>query len=136
MKKSLSALLASLALSASFAAAQDLSNSPTRLEAATSAPSTAHDVNGFYAPNSAPALNPETMKKYPNPHPDLHPRAGGIFTDGGKYGTVMISPVAPAEYGMGEKYLAAPSPSYDVQHESGPAAHRPAGGLKLFSWEF
>jgi hypothetical protein len=136
MKKSLSALLASLALCTSLAVAQDLSNSPTRLESATSAPSTAHDVNGFYAPGSAPALNSEAMKKFPNPHPDLRPRAGGIFTDGGKYGTVMISPFAPSEYGMGEKYLAAPSPSYDVQHESGPAAHRPAGGLKLFSWEF
>jgi len=25
---------------------------------------------------------------------------------------------------------------YDLQHESGPAAHRDAGGFKLFSIEF
>ena len=49
----------------------------------------------------------------------------------------MISPTAPAEYGMGEKYLSAPSQQgYDVQHETGPAAHRDSGGLKLFSLEF
>ena len=136
MKKTLAAIFASLALTIGLAAAQDLSNAPTRLETATSASSTAHDVNGFYAPKAAPALNPEAARKFPNTRPDLRMRNGGIFTDGVKYGTVMISPVAPEEYGIGEKYLAAPSPSYDVQHESGPAAHRPAGGLKLFSWEF
>ncbi len=76
------------------------------------------------------------MKTPPNPHPDLKPRTGGVFVDGVKYGTVMISPTAPAEYGMGEKYLAAPSQTRDLQHESGRAAHRDAGGLKLFSFEF
>ncbi len=113
-----------------------MSNISERTAPTTSAPATARDVTGFYAPNTAPALNHETFKSPPNPHPDLRPRVGGVFTDGVKYGTVMISPTAPSEYGMGEKYLSAPSPSYDVQHESGPAAHRTAGGLKLFSLEF
>ena len=134
--KIVTATLASLVLSAALASAQDLSNAPTRLETATSAPSTAHDVNGFYAPGSASALSTKSLQKFPNSRPDLRPKAGGIFTDGARYGTVIISPTAPEEYGMGEKYLSAPSPSYDLQHESGPAAHRPAGGLKLFSWEF
>jgi hypothetical protein len=37
---------------------------------------------------------------------------------------------------MGEKYLSAPDPQYDVAHEVGPAAHRDSGGFKLFSLEF
>jgi hypothetical protein len=48
----------------------------------------------------------------------------------------MIAPGAPAEYGMGEKYLSAPSQTYDLQHETGPAAHRDSGGFKLFTFEF
>jgi hypothetical protein len=122
--KMLTTAFALLVMTTGFAAAQDMSNISERTPT-TSAASTARDVTGFYAPYTAP-----------NPHPDLRPRIGGVFTDGVKYGTVMISPAAPAEYGMGEKYLSAPSPSYDLQHESGPAAHRPAGGLKLFSFEF
>jgi hypothetical protein len=135
MKKLLPAF-AALVLSTGLAVAQDMSNIAERTSPTTSAPATARDVTGFYAPNSAPAINPESSKTPPNPRPDLRPRTGGVFVDGVKYGTVMISPTAPAEYGMGEKYLSAPSPSYDVQHESGPAAHRPSGGLKLFSLEF
>jgi hypothetical protein len=133
--KMLTTAFALLVMTTGFAAAQDMSNISERTPT-TSAASTARDVTGFYAPYTAPAINPESSKTPPNPHPDLRPRIGGVFTDGVKYGTVMISPAAPAEYGMGEKYLSAPSPSYDLQHESGPAAHRPAGGLKLFSFEF
>jgi hypothetical protein len=125
-----------LVVATGLAAAQDMSNVAERNAPTTSAPATARDVTGFYAPNSAPALSTESTKNPPNPHPDLRPRAGGVFVDGVKYGTVMISPTAPAEYGMGEKYLSAPSASYDTQHESGPAAHRTSGGLKLFSFEF
>jgi hypothetical protein len=95
----------------------------------------AQDVTGFRAPNQ-PGISPESSKNFPNPHPELRPKTGGIFVDGGKYGPVMISPTAPASYGMGEKYLAAPSTRYDLQHESGPAAHRDAGGMKLVTFEF
>ena len=135
MKPFVSAL-AVLILTAGWVSAQDNSNVASRLAPVTSSKSTAHDLTGFVAPGTAPALNPESTHAFPNPHPDLRPRAGGIFADGAKYGTVIISPTAPAAYGVGEKYLAAPSPSYDLQHESGPAAHRPAAGLKLFSLEF
>ena len=48
----------------------------------------------------------------------------------------MLSPTAPASYGIGEHYLSAPDPRYDVPHEAGPAAHRDAGGIKVFSIEF
>jgi hypothetical protein len=113
--KILTTVLAVLALSANIAAAQD--------------------VTGFRAP-SQPGVSPESSKNFPNPHPDLRPKTGGIFVDGGKYGPVMISPAAPASYGMGEKYLAAPSTRWDLQHESGPAAHRDTGGMKLFTFEF
>ena len=71
-----------------------------------------------------------------NLHPNLTPTVGGIFVDGGKYGTQLINPAAPASYGMGEKYLAAPSSRSDLQHESGRAAHHDAGGMKLFTIEF
>ena len=134
--KTFASALAILILSAGWVAAQDTSNVASRLQPVTSARSSAHDVTGFVAPGTAPALDPESTHAFPNPHPDLKPRAGGVFTDGVKYGTVMISPTAPATYGIGERYLAAPSPTQDVQHESGPAAHRPAAGLKLFSIEF
>ena len=135
--KKLLPLFAMLTISAGLVSAQDLSNASERFQSATSSPATAHDVTGFVAPNTTgPGLTPASSKRFPNPHPDLRPRVGGVLVDGAKYGWVMISPTAPASYGMGEKYLSAPSPTYDVQHESGPAAHRPAGGLKLFSLEF
>jgi hypothetical protein len=61
---------------------------------------------------------------------------GGVFVDGAKYGPVLISPTAPASYGIGEKYLSAPDPRADTLHESAQAAHRDSGGIKLFSLEF
>ncbi len=69
-------------------------------------------------------------------HPNLKPQLGGVFVDGGKYGAQLINPAAPASYGMGEKYLAAPSSTYDLAHESGRAAHHDAGGIKVFTLEF
>lgn len=113
--KTLTSLLAILVLSAGWAMAQD--------------------VTGFRAPNQ-PGVSPESSKRAPNPNVVLQPKLGGVFVDGGKYGPVMISPTAPAEYGMGEKYLAAPSTRWDLQHESGPASHRDTGGIKLFTFEF
>ncbi len=113
--KMLITMLAVLVLSAGFAMAQD--------------------VTGFRAHNQ-PGISPESSKNPPNPHPNLSPQPGGVFVDGGKYGPVMISPTAPASYGIGEKYMAAPSTRYDLQHESGPAAHRDTGGMKLVTFEF
>ena len=95
----------------------------------------AQDLTGFKAPNQ-PGMSPESSKRAPNPNVVLKPKLGGVFVDGGTYGTVMISPTAPASYGNGEKYLAAPSTRTDLQHESGPAAHRDTGGIKLFTLEF
>jgi hypothetical protein len=94
---------------------------------------TAQDVTGFKAPAQ---LGPSESSKTPNPHVVLKPQLGGVFVDGAKYGTVLISPAAPASYGIGEKYLAAPSSRYDLMHESGRAAHHDAGGIKLFTLEF
>ncbi len=130
--------MAFLLLGAAGLRAQDMSNIAERSASATSAPVTAHDVTGFSAPTYAPGpgISPNAMKTPANPHPDLKPRLGGVFVDGVKYGTVMISPTAPLTLGMGEKYLSAPSQTQDLQHESGTAAHRDSGGLKLFSLEF
>jgi hypothetical protein len=93
----------------------------------------AQDVTGFKSPAQP---GPSESSKTPNPHPNLRPQLGGVFVDGAKYGTILISPSAPASYGIGEKYLAAPSSRYDLERESGPAAHHDAGGIKLFSLEF
>jgi hypothetical protein len=95
----------------------------------------AQDVTGFRAPKN---LGPTNESSRPNIHPNLTPQLGGVFVDGAKYGTQMINPYAPASYGMGEKYLSAPSTGYsgDLQHESARAAHHDAGGIKLFSLEF
>ena len=124
-------LFSILALSATFAAAQGVAgnaNNPAHPGAV------ATDVTGFHAPST---LGPnQSTKAFPNVHPDLTPRAGGVFVDGAKYGTQLINPAAPASYGMGEKYLAAPAPGNDLQHESGRAAHHDAGGIKLVTWEF
>ena len=115
--KMLSRVLAILVLSGGMAAAQDMT--------------------GFSAySKKAPAVSPESSKLAPNPHPDLTPKVGGVFADGAKYGWVLISPGADPAYGIGEKYLAAPSTTQDLQHESGPAAHRETGGIKLFTFEF
>jgi hypothetical protein len=102
---------------------------------APSARASGNDVTGF-STHVYPGMTPQQANRPPNPNVVLKPKLGGVFTDGVKYGTVMISPTAPAEYGMGEKYLSAPSSRYDLQNESGPAAHRDTGGFKLFSLEF
>jgi hypothetical protein len=128
--KTLTAFLMVLALSASLAAAQDLSGNANQSIAGTR-PGT--DVSGFKAPAT---LGPNQSSKAPNMHPNLEPQLGGVFVDGGKYGTQLINPAAPASYGMGEKYLSAPSSRADLMHESGPAAHHDAGGIKLFTFEF
>jgi len=135
--KTLASTVAVLFLSAGFVSAQNLLGASTQLAPATSAPASAHDVTGFSAPNTpGPGVTEQSLKNPPQLHPDLRPRVGGIVVDTVKYGPVMISPTAPARYGIGANYLSAPSPSYDLQHESGYAAHRDAGGLKLFSFEF
>lgn len=95
-----------------------------------------HDVTGFSNPYTGPGKTKESIERPPNMHPNLRPQPGGVVTDMVKYGFVMLSPVAPASYGMGEHYLSAPDPRADLAHESGPAAHREAGGFKLFSIEF
>jgi hypothetical protein len=128
--KTLTQVLAILTLSMSLAAAQDLSGNANNSISGTSGRS---DVNGFRAPAT---LGPNQSSKAPNPHPNLSPQLGGVFVDGGKYGTQLINPAAPASYGIGEKYLTAPSSRVDLQHESGRAAHHDAGGIKLFSFEF
>jgi hypothetical protein len=127
--KTILSLLAVVGLTLGVASAQDLSgNSVGSVKPGV-------DVNGFKAPNT---LNqtPGQSSKFPNPHPILKPQLGGIFVDGAKYGTQMINPSAPAGFGYGAKYLSAPSSRYDLERESGPAAHRDAGGFKLFSIEF
>jgi hypothetical protein len=101
----------------------------------TSSSATAQDVNGFTA-KKYPGFSTTEANRAPNPNVVLKPRVTGIFVDGAKYGTEIISPTAPDSWGMGEKYLSAPSPSRDLEHEDYHAAHRDAGGLKLFSLEF
>ena len=130
--KTLTTFLAVLAISASLAAAQDLSGNANRPASSGSAPGA--DITGFRSPATLGPTNESS--KMPNPHPNLKPQLGGVFVDGAKYGTMLISPTAPASYGMGEKYLSAPDPRYDLERESGRAAHHDAGGIKLFTFEF
>jgi len=125
------AAFATLALSMGAAFAQ----TTTPIHPVTTSAGSAHDETGFSARNDS-AVSPESTKAQPNPHPVLTPRAGGVFVDGAKYGWVMISPAAPAEYGIGAKYLAAPNSRYDLERECGPAAHHDAGGIKLLTFEF
>jgi hypothetical protein len=129
--KMLTAFLAVMAFSVGVAAAQDLSGNANR--PAAGGTSTGSDVTGFRAPTT---LGPSESTKAPSMHPNLSPQLGGVFVDGGKYGTQLINPAAPASYGMGEKYLSAPDSTYDLERESGRAAHHDAGGIKLFTLEF
>jgi hypothetical protein len=128
--KTLTMLVTVLVLSARFAGAQDLSGNANQSVATVKS---GGDLTGFKAPSE---LGPTQSSKSPNIHPDLRPQLGGVFVDGGKYGTQLINPCAPASYGMGEKYLTAPDTRYDLERESGRAAHHDAGGIKLFSIEF
>ena len=129
--KTIALFLAVSALSISAAAAQDLSgnaNHPSQPGQVVT------DVTGFHAPSE---LGPtQSTKSFPNVHPNLAPRFGGVFVDGAKYGSQLVNPAAPASYGMGEKYLAAPDPRYDLERESARAAHHDAGGIKLLTFEF
>ena len=114
--KTLSKALAILVLSTGIAAAQDMTGFSTK---------------------RAPAISPESSKLTPNPHPDLTPKVGGVFADGGKYGWILVSPGAPSTYGIGEKYLAAPRQyGPDIAHLSAPGSHHDADGLKLLTFEF
>jgi hypothetical protein len=115
--KTIPMALAILVLSAGFAMAQQ-------------------DMTGFSSKH-APAVSPESSKLAPNPHPDLSPKMGGIFVDGGKHGWVLVSPGADSSYGIGEKYLSAPRQyGPDVAHLSSPGGNRDTGGFKLLSFEF
>jgi len=130
--KTFTAFLAIFAVSITFAAAQDTSGNANSSPVAGAVHGA--DVTGFHAPRT---LGPSNESSKPiNMHPDLRPTLGGVFVDGAKYGTQLINPAAPASYGVGEKYLAAPDPRYDLAHESGRAAHHDAGGIKLFTIEF
>ena len=129
--KTLALLVTLLALSATAATAQDLSGNANR--PATAGTASGSDITGFHSPQT---LGPAPSAAMPNPHVILKPQLGGVFVDGAKYGTMLISPTAPASYGMGEKYLSAPDPRYDLERESGRAAHHDTGGIKLFSLEF
>ncbi|MCE0521693.1 MAG: hypothetical protein LV480_02140 [Methylacidiphilales bacterium] len=126
--KALTILVAIFLISAGAASAQSLN------ELAVTSPQST-DLTGFSS-TQAPGVTAESLKAPPNPHVILKPQLGGVFVDGAKYGTIMISPSAPASYGIGQKYLSAPSSMTDLKHESGPAAHRDSGGFKLFTFEF
>jgi len=129
--KTLASLIALFLISAGFAAAQDLNGlAMTSLHSSGSS-----DLTGFKVVQ-APGVNPAAAKTPPNPKVVLKPQVGGVFVDAVKYGPEIISPGAPASWGMGEKYLSAPSTREDLQHESGPAAHRDTGGIKFFTFEF
>jgi hypothetical protein len=130
--KTLTAFLAVFVVSIGLAAAQDTSGNANSSPVAGAVHGA--DVTGFHAPRTLGPSN-ESSKAI-NLHPNLQPTVGGVFVDGGKYGTQLINPAAPASYGVGEKYLAAPSGRWDLQHESGPAAHHDAGGIKVFTIEF
>ncbi len=131
--KSLLSLFVAVGLTFGVAAAQDLSGNANNSVAGIR-PGT--DISGFKAPSTLNQTTNESSK-FPNVHPNLAPRVGGVVYDGTtKYGAELINPAASPGYGYGEKYLTAPSSTYDLQHESGPAAHRDAGGIKVFSIEF
>jgi hypothetical protein len=134
-------ILASLFLlssAAAFAQANTVGAANNSVSSVTSSSTSyvAHDVTGFSNPYTGPGKTKESIERAPDLHPNLKPQPGGVATDVVKYGPVMLSPTAPASYGIGAKYLSAPDPREDVSHESGPAAHRDSGGLKLFSLEF
>jgi hypothetical protein len=131
MKMMLS-LFAAVALTAGVASAQDVSGNSNNSVAGTHP---GVDVGGFRAPAEI-GPGPVESSKFPNPHPDLKPKLGGVFVDATKYGYQLVNPGAPASYGMGEKYLAAPSSRADIERASGVAAHHDAGGIKFFSLEF
>ncbi len=126
-------LLVVVGLSYGVAAAGDISGNANSGVARSAQ---AVDVTGFKSPATLDQSSKQ-FKSPPNPHPNLKPQLGGIIYDGvTKYGAQLVNPAAPDSYGYGEKYLTAPDPRYDLAHESGPAAHRDAGGFKIFSLEF
>jgi hypothetical protein len=137
--KTLTTLAAFLLLSAGAALAQESTGSSNNSISSVT-PNTkgavAHDVTGFSNPYTGPEKTHDSIDRPPNMHPNLKAQPGGVATAIYKHGAVMVSPVAPASYGMGEAYLSAPDPRFDVERESGPAAHRDSGGFKLFSIEF
>lgn len=134
--KMLTSTASVLVLTASSAFAQSAGSSVSyNSSVGTSGRASGADVTGFNA-RTYPGMTQQQANRPPNPNVVLKPKLGGAVTDTIKYGGDMLSPTAPAEYGIGEKYLSAPDSRYDLDHESGPAAHRDTGGIKLFSVEF
>jgi hypothetical protein len=137
MKKTLALLGSVLVLSTGAAWAQSAGNGVSTNATSTSANQVVHhDITGFSSKWSGPGVTREEINRPPNPNVVLKPKIGGATVAIANYGPVMVSRTAPASYGNGERYLAAPDSRYDLDHESGPAARRDTGGIKLFSLEF
>jgi len=67
----------------------------------------------------------------------LQPRQSGVVTSLVRQGPVMISPVAPAQYGNGEQFLTAnPNTAGATTPRATRGEDRDFGGLKLFGWDF
>ena len=64
-------------------------------------------------------------------------RPTGILTALARQGPVMLSPVAPKEYGIGERFVTAnPVPPATIPGGFAKGETREFGGLKLFGWDF
>jgi len=87
------------------------------------------------------------QKPYEGTKPGVH--LTGVFVDIPHAGFQLLNPLAPKEYGYGEKYAAwptgpltsvhypdGPSGLRQVDRQSGPGATRETGGIKLFGFEF
>ncbi|QSR85488.1 hypothetical protein [Methylacidimicrobium sp. B4] len=80
----------------------------------------------------APA--PEKGKKPAEAQP---PKLKGVIPEGIRKGPNMINPVAPKEYGYGERFLSKSPMTPHIPYAAGMTeVMTPGGGLELFTWEW
>ncbi len=81
---------------------------------------------------SAPA--PEKAKK---PAEAQRPKLKGVIPEGIRKGPNMINPVAPKEYGYGERFMSKSPMTPHIPYSAGQTeVMTPGGGLELFTWEW
>lgn len=80
------------------------------------------------------APTPEKGKKPGEAQP---PKLKGVIPEGVRKGPNMINPLAPKEYGYGERFMSKSPMTPHIPYSAGQTeVMTPGGGLELFTWEW
>ncbi|MDE1172056.1 MAG: hypothetical protein PW734_12755 [Verrucomicrobium sp.] len=99
-----------------------------------------HGTTQFTSPNN---LDSQMTKQIPGgkgpiaPDGRFAPRPSGVLYELSQKGPILISPLAPPQYGIGQRFLT-PNPTKPelIPTEVPQGQDRDFGGIKLFGWDF